>query len=335
MKHKLFPILPFALAACAALGARPLMAADAEVSAPQVVGAIEGTFGVTPGQRRNHTKGSCAVGEFVGSQQAAAISRSPLFSGQPIAVIARFSLAGGNPKAPDTAKSARGMALEFRLPGGQVHHITMLNTPMFGAAHPQTFLDLMLATRPDPATGKPDPEKIKAFKASHPDNLAQADYLANHNPPASYATSSYWGIHTFKFVDAKDKVTLVRWRFVPQDGEKRLSDAEMKTAGANFLEQALIGRTRQGPVRWDMMVSIGELGDAEDNPTVLWPEQRRQIKAGTLSITQAMPQPGAACERINFDPMVMADGIAPTNDPVLRFRSPAYAVSFGKRLSGQ
>jgi hypothetical protein len=26
---------------------------------------------------------------------------------------------------------------------------------------------------------------------------------------------------------------------------------------------------------------------------------------------------------------------APTNDPVLLFRSPAYAVSFAKRLSGQ
>jgi len=42
-----------------------------------------------------------------------------------------------------------------------------------------------------------------------------------------------------------------------------------------------------------------------------------------------------ACEPINFDPLVMADGIAPTNDPVLLFRSPAYGVSFGKRLSGQ
>jgi len=31
----------------------------------------------------------------------------------------------------------------------------------------------------------------------------------------------------------------------------------------------------------------------------------------------------------------MADGIAPTNDPILRFRSPAYAVSFVKRLSNQ
>jgi catalase len=39
-----------------------------------------------------------------------------------------------------------------------------------------------------------------------------------------------------------------------------------------------------------------------------------------------------ACEPINFDPLVMADGIAPTDDPVLRFRSPAYAVSFAKRL---
>jgi catalase len=42
-----------------------------------------------------------------------------------------------------------------------------------------------------------------------------------------------------------------------------------------------------------------------------------------------------ACEPINFDPLVMADGIGPTNDPILLFRSPAYAVSFGKRLSGQ
>lgn len=315
--------------------AAPAAAPAAEVSAPQVVEAIEGTFGITPGQRRNHTKGTCAVGEFVGTREAAALSRSALFSTRPVPVVARFSLSGGNPKVPDTAKSGRGMALEFRLPGGQVHHITMLNTPMFGAAQPQTFLDLMLATRPDPATGKPDPEKIKAFKASHPDNLAQADYLAQHNPPASYASSSYWGIHTFKFVDAKGKVTLVRWRFVPQDGEQRLSDEAMKTAGANFLETVLIQRMQQGPARWDMMVSIGEPGDTEDNPTVQWPENRRQIKAGTLSVTQAMPQAGAECERINFDPMVMADGIAPTNDPVLRFRSPSYAVSFGKRLSGQ
>jgi catalase len=310
-------------------------AAENAPDAPTVVAAIEGAFGVTPGERRNHIKGVCAVGEFVGSKEAAAYSRSALFSGKAVPVVARFSLGGGNPKAPDTAKSVRGMALQFKLPGGQLHQMAMLNTPIFGAAQPQTFLDLMLALQPDPATGKPDPEKMKAFRASHPDAAAQGQYLAANNPPASYANSAYWGIHTFRFIDKKKQETLVRWRFVPQDGEKRLSDDELKTAGANFLEPMLVDRSQQGPVRWDMLVTIGQPGDPQDNPTLAWPAERKEIKAGTLTITKAMPQKGSECEAVNFDPLVMADGIAATNDPVLQFRSAAYAVSFGKRLSGQ
>jgi catalase len=121
---------------------------------------------------------------------------------------------------------------------------------------------------------------------------------------------------------------------VPQDGEKRLSDDELKSSPPNFLEQALINRTKQGPVRWDMMVSIGEPGDTEDNPTIAWPESRRKIKAGTLTISSAMSQKGEECEKINFDPLVMSDGIEPTNDPILLFRSQAYAASFSKRLGG-
>jgi catalase len=316
------------------LSATPVMSAQDEVTADQVVTAIEATFGITPGERRNHIKGECAVGEFVGSPDAAAYSRSALFSGKPVPVVARFSLAGGNPKAPDTAKSPRGMALEFRLPGNNVQHMTMLNIPIFGAMQPRTFLDLMIATRPDPATGKPDPEKIKAFKATHPDNLAQSDYLAKNNPPAAYSSSSFWGIHTFKFINRDKRTTLVRWQFVPQDGEKRLTDEELKSSPQNFLEQALIDRAKQGPVRWDMMVSIGENGDTEDNPTIAWPDARKKIKAGTLTISSAMPQKGAECEKINYDPLVMADGIEATNDPILQFRSQAYAVSFSKRIGG-
>lgn len=304
------------------------------VTADQVVTAIEGAFGVTPGQRRNHTKGTCASGEFVGTPEAATYSRSVLFSGRTLPVVARFSLSGGNPNAPDTTKSARGMALEFKLPDGGVHHMTMLNTPVFGAAMPKTFFDQMVALKPDPATGKPDPEKLKAFKASHPDNAAQAGFLSEHNPPTSFANSAYFGIHTFKFIDRNDKTTLVRWRFVPQDGEQRLSDEQLKSMPKDFLEQTLIKRTAEGPVRWDMLVTLGEPGDAETDPTITWPDNRKVIKAGTLTITSATPQKGAACETINFDPLVMSDGVAATDDPILRFRSPAYAVSFGKRLSG-
>jgi catalase len=227
------------------------------------------------------------------------------------------------------------MALEFRLADGSLQHMSMLNTPVFGAATPQTFLDDIVSKKPDPATGKPDPEKIKAFKASHPDSLAQAEFLAKNNPPVSWANSSYFGIHTFKFVNRDNNTTLVRWRFVPQDGEKRMTEDELKSSPPNFLEAKLIERTKSGPLRWDMMLTIAAAGDPEDNPTLAWPEGRKEIKVGTLTITSAMPQQGAQCEKVNFDPMVMTDGIEPSNDPVLRFRSPAYATSFAKRLSGQ
>lgn len=315
--------------------AAPLcMSAEQEVTADQVVSALEGTFGVHAGERRNHIKGTCATGEFVGSPEARVYTRSALFSGKPLPVVARFSMPGGNPKVPDTARNPRGMALEFRLPDGSLQHMTMLNTPVFGAASPQTFFDDIVAKKPDPATGKPDPEKIKAFKASHPDSWPQADFLAKHNPPASWANSSYFGIHTFKFVNGDNRTTLVRWRFVPRDGEKRLSDDEIKSLPPNFLERILIERTLRGPVHWDMILTIGVPGDPEDNPTLSWPTDRKEVKIGTLTIASATPQEGAECERINFDPLVMSDGIEPTNDPVLVFRSPAYAISFGKRLSG-
>ena len=309
--------------------------AEDQVSADQVVGAIEKQFGVTPGQRRNHINGVCVAGSFAGDKSIQAYTTSPLFSGKTIPVIGRFSLAGGSLKIPDTARNPRGMALEFELPQRKVQHFTMLNVPVFGAATPQSFYDGVVANTPDPATGKPDPEKQAAFKASHPDAQALGEYLAKNNPVTSYANSDFYSIHTFKFINKADKTTLVKWRFVPQDGVKRLSDEQLKTAPTSFLEDEIMARTKTGPVRWDMILTIGEPTDEQSNPTVYWPTDRKQIKAGVLTLTSASPQQGGACEKINFDPLVMAQGIAPTNDPVLLFRSPAYADSYAKRLTGR
>lgn len=80
------PVLALAVLIPHAATPARLMTPDAS----QVVVTIEGAFGVTPGERRNHIKGTCAAGEFVGTKEAAKLSRSPLFSGQPVPVIARF-----------------------------------------------------------------------------------------------------------------------------------------------------------------------------------------------------------------------------------------------------
>ena len=326
------------LAPVAAMAQAPAPAAapaEPAVTAPQMIDAFEGTFGVHEGQRRNHTKGLCAAGEFTGTPEAAALSRSTLFSGKGVPVVARFSVGGGDPNVPDAAPAPRGMALEMHLPNGK-QHITMIDFPVFGATSPSSFRDALVAAKPDPATGKPDPEKLKAYVASHPDAMALMKFSAAHPPTANYYQSTYFSIHTFKFIDAKGATHMVKWRFVPRDGTKELTAEESKAAPHDFLEKNLIERTHKGPVSWDMVVYVGEPGDPEDNPTLAWPETRKHFKAGTLTITEASPQQkGMACEPINFDPLVMADGIAPTNDPILLFRSPAYAVSFGKRLSNR
>ena len=309
--------------------------ASSDVAPAQLIQSMEAAFGVHPGQRRNHTKGTCASGEFIGTPAAAQLSRSPLFTGKSIPVVARFSIGGGDPDVADTARTVRGMALEFRVPGGALHHMTMINTPMFVAARPADFNALLIAAKPDPKTGTPDPKTFGSFLASHPAAMVQIDFVAHHNPPRDYYSSTYFAIHTFRFIDAGAKEHLVRWRFAPQAGEVLMSDAELKSAPHDFLELGLLERTQQRPVRWDMIVSVGEPNDPQVDPTVLWPDARPHFTAGTLTISQASPQHGAPCEKINFDPLVMADGIAPTSDPILLFRSPAYAVSFARRLSGQ
>src|SRR6267143_3496204 len=198
-----------------------------ELVAVAVNDALEGAYGQHQGKRRNHTKGFGATGYFVGTKEAAQVSRSALFDGDRVEVIARFSIAGGDPSASDSERSPRGVGLEFRLKNGALQHMTMLDTPMFFARTPSTFLDKFLALAKDVHTGKADPSKFAAFLKQHPDNAAQFHFLETNNPPASYANTAFYGIHTFRFVDHAGKTTNVKFRFVPGDGVKLLTDEQL------------------------------------------------------------------------------------------------------------
>jgi hypothetical protein len=95
-----------------ASGSRPAEKRDAEktfeATVDNVVNTLESAYGVNRGKRQNNTKGFGALGTFVGTPEAAEYSRSQLFSGQELEVVARFSIAGGGSEASDTEKKSAG-----------------------------------------------------------------------------------------------------------------------------------------------------------------------------------------------------------------------------------
>jgi catalase len=301
----------------------------------QVVDTFEKLGGVHKGLRRNHSKGSCAVGSFVGTAEARKLSSSALFSGKDVPVIARFSIAGPNPDVPDAARAPHGLALQFKLPKDELQQTTMLNVPIFPVSTVQGFYDSLLINLPDPATGKPDPEKGKAFGAAHPEAKGFMEYMGSHNASATYTEATYRSLSAYKFINGKAE-TWVRWRFEPAGGEKFLTDAEVSSAPHDFLDQRLSETTHKGPAKWTMIATIGQpdKGDSLKDPSAPWPAGRKEVKVGTLSLTKGGKDAVGQCEDINFDPNVASAGIEPSpDDEILQYRSSAYAESYSRRMN--
>lgn len=297
-----------------------------------VVDTLEHKFSVHPGQRRNHTKGLCFAGSFVGNTAAAKISSSALFSGQPIEVIGRFSHAGGKPDAADNTINAHGMALKFILSGGEVHQMAMLNLPFFAVKTPQGFLANLLASLPDPATGIADPDKLAEFEKQYPEALKLKQALAGQDRvPKGYEHEQFNSIHTFVGQNASQQETPVRWSFVPDAGLEKISNSNLADYDTNFLQEDLRATLAKQSVSWRMQITVANAEDELNDPTSLWLGQHKVINGGKLTINSLE----APCENINFDPMVLSKGIKASDDPVLHARSGAYAVSFGRRLTEQ
>ena len=298
----------------------------------QFIDTFAKIFGVHQGERKGHAKGVCVIGEFQGDKTLAAYSNSPLFSGEVFPLTGRFSMAGGNPKAAENSRSPRGFAAQIKLNNGELQHFALLSTPVFGAKDPDTFLGLLQASIPDATTGKPDPAKIAAYRQAHPDTQPQADYLAKTAPPASYGATAYFGLHSFYLQNGNGQPQAVRWQLRPVDAVQGLTASEIAAPAQDFLQQRLTDRLAQGALKFKLELVLAQAGYPLLDPSQAWPTQSKVLAGGEFRITQSG---GDQCKNINFDPNVLASGISPSADPVLLMRSAAYAISFGKRLSGQ
>lgn len=316
--------------ACTVAGLAPV--AQADVDPNRMVDTFERLGGKFDGYRRSGAKGVCATGEFVGSAEGRALSVSSAFSGKPVPVVVRFSVGGGNPKAPDNARSQRNLALQFDLPGGETWQMGNISAPVFGAATPEQFLGRLESLLPDPETKKPNPDKVKAFADANPEVLLQGKHFASQPVPASYAKVNYWGVHGFGFVDAAGRKQYGKWIFEPVGGTQGLSDDEAKARGTDFLFDELRQRVAAGGVAFDFNLQLAQPGDKIDSAVTPLPEDRKKVNLGRLTIKSVSPDATGPCLSITYNPMVLPKGVEPSGDPMLAARAAPYAVSLGRRL---
>ena len=297
----------------------------------RIVDQLQDNAGTFAGYRRNHAKGVCVTGYFDSNGHAQPYSSAEVFAAGRTPLVGRFAIPGSNPYAPDSSVPIRSMALRLAQANGQQWRTGMNSMPVFPVSTPQAFYDQLKAQQPDPATGKPDPAKVAAFFAAHPETTAFRAWAKTAKPSASFATENYWSLDAFVFVDSAGKQQAVRWRMVPEATDAG-SDAD-NSGNPDYLASDLAQRLSQGPLRGHLLVTLAQAGDPTNDATREWPADRPTIDAGTLVLEHTEPQESGPCRDINYDPLVLPDGMEASDDPLLPARSAVYADSYLRRTS--
>ena len=149
--------------------------------------------------------------------------------------------------------------------------------------------------------------------------------------PDSFADEVYHGIHpsSWSISPASDS------RCASSQRRRRPfnSDANAAKQRPDFLIQELPARLAKGPVLFHPKSQLPEPGDPRNNATKPWPDDRKLVHLGTITIDKTVRDSDAAQKTLLFLPGKVTDGIEPSGDPILDVRDSNYAISFPRRQS--
>jgi len=298
--------------------------------AQEIFDAMVRVPGNKPGFRPVHAKGIVCEGAFAPSVKAATLSKAAHFGGASVPVTIRFSDGAPDPSIPDNSLDGgpRGMAIRFKLPDGGIADIVALSHNGFVVSTGEEFLLLhkaILATDP----GKPHPWPIEEFLGTHPRALKFVQ--DNRVLPASFATEAFFSNDSFVFVNRDGVKQAGRYQIIPVAGRKDLSEAEAKARSADYLIQDLKTRLAAGPIQFRLVVQLPNAGDPTNDPSLVWPDDRKTIDVGTISITSVVPNSAEVEKQMVYDPTHLTDGIEFSDDPLPALRARVYSLSASHR----
>ena len=296
-------------------------------------------------ERVVHARGLGVHGEFVCTHDVTGLTRADFLSekGKKTPVFTRFSVVVLPRGSAETARDVRGFAVKFYTNEGN-YDLVGNDIPVFFIRDAIKFPDLVHSLKPSPVTNVQEPGRYFDFFAAMPETTHMLTYLfADQGTPASYRTMDGFGVHAFKWVNAKGEARYVKYRWKSAQGTKYLTDAEAKRIAGE--EPAALTKEFKEALdsgacpSWELQVQVvtpeelKKFGFNGLDVTKDWPETLVKFQpVGKMTLTKLPDNFFEATEQVAFNTGAYVPGVEPSEDKLLQGRNFSYSDTQRHRL---
>jgi catalase len=302
-------------------------------------------------ERVVHARGYGAHGFFETYESLAAYTRADVFqrAGEKTPVFVRFSTVAGSKGSFDLARDVRGFAVKMYTQEGN-WDLVGNNIPVFFIQDAIKFPDVIHSVKPEPDREFPQAQSAHDnfwdFISLTPESMHMIMWVMSDRAiPRSFRFMEGFGVHTFRFVNAKDQSTFVKFHWKPKLGLQSVAWNEaVKINGADpdFHRRDLWQSIQSGNFpEWELQVQLfdQDFADSFDfdvlDPTKIIPEEVLPPKPVGRLVLDRMPDNFfAETEQVAFMTQNVPPGIDFSNDPLLQGRNFSYLDTQLKRLGG-
>lgn len=300
-------------------------------------------------ERIVHARGSAAHGEFELYTSMSKYTRAGFLQqpGTKTPVFVRFSTVAGSRGSTDLARDVRGFSVKFYTEEGN-YDLVGNNMPVFFIQDAMKFPDLIHAVKPEPHNEIPQAasahDTFWDFISLMPESMHMIMWaMSDRAIPRSYRMMEGFGVHTFRFVNAKNQSVFVKFHWKPLLGVHSVAwDEAQKISGKDpdFHRRDLWEAIETGNYpEWELGVQIVEEKDEHKfgfdllDPTKLIPEELVPVqRIGKMTLNRNPDNFFAETEQVAFHPGHLVPGIDFSNDPLLQGRLFSYTDTQLSRL---
>ncbi|ASY60185.1 catalase C [Sinorhizobium sp. CCBAU 05631] len=300
-------------------------------------------------ERVVHARGYGAHGFFETYESLAAYTRADLFqrAGEQTPAFVRFSTVAGSKGSFDLARDVRGFAVKIYTKEGN-WDLVGNNIPVFFIQDAIKFPDVIHSVKPEPDREFPQAQSAHDnfwdFISLTPESMHMIMWVMSDRAiPRSFRFMEGFGVHTFRFVNAKDESTFVKFHWKPKLGLQSVAWNEaVKINGADpdFHRRDLWQAIQSGNFpEWELHVQLFDQDFADKfdfdilDPTKIIPEEVLPTKPVGRLVLDRMPENFfAETEQVAFMTQNVPPGIDFSDDPLLQGRNFSYLDTQLKRL---